>query len=381
MRVAGPQLTPSSTADSLGEAAVKGYTPSMTSSGYGSQAVSTLTLSSDDSISLKSMEEISEGAARSGSGSGAGQATSTGLKRASTGASTDSDADDANGASGASSANRSIEEEKPESKDAPGDEEGAGGGEGKAQEEEEGRVEGEGGEEEAATTAAPADHQHDDGTFDALGCATVAGSGDQDPEVSGRGRSDSLLDEQVPDIKDSPLKPVPSPSPHLVKGGQFFPAQEGGSSGPGPTEGAAVVDVDSDPYSVTAMEELERLGEEEEEGDVSTAMDDSVSSFKSPPPPTHPSSNTSEPEHSHSNSSKAALEASTPPKDTLADRKVGGSGWKGGSGKKRGSGMRPRPMSMVVSPQAEVMTRAWQDDITRRSSLHLSEDSLAGTWR
>ena len=48
------------TCDSITECQGKGYTPSMTSSGYGSQAVSTLTLSSEDSLSLRSNDD-SEG--------------------------------------------------------------------------------------------------------------------------------------------------------------------------------------------------------------------------------------------------------------------------------------------------------------------------------
>ena len=47
----------STTSDSISESHGKGYTPSMTSSGYGSQAVSTLTLSSEDSLSLRSNED------------------------------------------------------------------------------------------------------------------------------------------------------------------------------------------------------------------------------------------------------------------------------------------------------------------------------------
>ena len=46
----------SGTSDSIAEGQFKG-TPSMTSSGYGSQAVSTLTLSSEDSLSLRSNED------------------------------------------------------------------------------------------------------------------------------------------------------------------------------------------------------------------------------------------------------------------------------------------------------------------------------------
>lgn len=53
-----PSVIPhSTTCDSISEGQGKGYTPSMTSSGYGSQAVSTLTLSSEDSLSLRSNED------------------------------------------------------------------------------------------------------------------------------------------------------------------------------------------------------------------------------------------------------------------------------------------------------------------------------------
>lgn len=50
-------MTHSSTNDSLVEIQAKSFTPSTTSSGYGSQAVSTLTLSSEDSLSLRSIED------------------------------------------------------------------------------------------------------------------------------------------------------------------------------------------------------------------------------------------------------------------------------------------------------------------------------------
>lgn len=314
----------------------------MTSSGYGSQAVSTLTLSSDDSISVKSMEEISESTAKSGQASAS-------LKRASTGASTDSDADDANGSG--DKTNHSIEEEEEDEDEAEAEGDATARGEGNTT------------AEEGNVTASSAG----DGicTEPSNVTSSTDAGGEQDPSITGRTRSDSLLDEQVPDIKDSPLKPAPSPSINSTAG-QFFSEQ--GSARTDPTSTA---DVDSDPYSVTAMEELERLGEEEEEGDISIAMEeDSVSSVKTPCQSTN---NQLELEQLHNRSNKPAFEASTP-KEISADKK----GSKGGSGKKRGSGMRPRPMSMVVSPQAEVMTRAWQDDINRRSSLHLSEDSLAG---
>ena len=340
MHVAGTQITPSSTTDSLGEAPIKGYTPSMTSSGYGSQAVSTLTLSSDDSISIKSMEEISESTAKSGQASAS-------LKRASTGASTDSDADDANSSGDKTSGSIEEEEEAEDEADAEGiaaaREKAAG--------------------EEGNATASSAD----DGIFTELSNMTSGtdGGSEQDPDVAGRTRSDSLLDEQIPDINDSPLKPIPSPSISNSMG-EFF--SEDSST---VTDTLHAVDADSDPYSVTAMEELEKLGEEDRE--ISMVMEGSVSSIKSP---CQPANSQLESEQLHKCSKKPAFEASTP-KEILAEKK--GSGSKGGSGKKRGSGMRPRPMSMVVSPQAEVMTRAWQDDINRRSSLHLSEDSLAGT--
>ena len=54
-------ISHSVTADSLMEIQTKSFTPSMTSSGYGSQAVSTLTLSSEDSVSIRSIN-LDEGA-------------------------------------------------------------------------------------------------------------------------------------------------------------------------------------------------------------------------------------------------------------------------------------------------------------------------------
>jgi hypothetical protein len=51
------EIPHSSTNDSLAEIQGQFFTPSLVSSGYGSQAVSMLTLSSEDSLSLRSIEE------------------------------------------------------------------------------------------------------------------------------------------------------------------------------------------------------------------------------------------------------------------------------------------------------------------------------------
>jgi kinesin family protein 13 len=55
------EIPHSSTNDSLAEIQGKNFTPSLVSSGYGSQAVSMLTLSSEDSLSLRSIEDNVEG--------------------------------------------------------------------------------------------------------------------------------------------------------------------------------------------------------------------------------------------------------------------------------------------------------------------------------
>ncbi|KAL8560951.1 hypothetical protein ACOMHN_022070 [Nucella lapillus] len=306
--VACTAITPSSTADSL----VKGYTPSMTSSGYGSQAVSTLTLSSDDSISVKSMEEPSEGPTATAA-KVAPQANS--LKRASTGASTDSDAEDGHGER---TDDALIEEEEDE------------------------------GGEEVKDGEVTVEEVKD--------AAAAAGS----KAVSEDGKESSSAKSAEGSI--------------AVSSGDSASANSGApaAADPNPDSTAPAVsmtEADSDPYSETAMEELERLGEEGEgeegegeegEGDLSSISETSVSGTKS---------TLSQPK-----SKKPAFDASTP-----NDEKKGGSAAKAGSGKKRGgsSGIRPRPMSMVVSPQAEVTTRAWQDDINRRSSLNLSNYSLS----
>ncbi|KAK3087726.1 hypothetical protein FSP39_009709 [Pinctada imbricata] len=57
----GNGIVHSNTNDSLADVPCKNFTPSLVSSGYGSQAVSMLTLSSEDSISLRSVDENSEG--------------------------------------------------------------------------------------------------------------------------------------------------------------------------------------------------------------------------------------------------------------------------------------------------------------------------------
>ena len=54
-------MTHSSTNDSINEIQGKMFTPSLVSSGYGSQAVSLLTLSSEDSLSLRSNEDNGDG--------------------------------------------------------------------------------------------------------------------------------------------------------------------------------------------------------------------------------------------------------------------------------------------------------------------------------
>lgn len=48
----------------------------------------------------------------------------------------------------------------------------------------------------------------------------------------------------------------------------------------------------------------------------------------------------------------------------------------GNSGKRKGSGVRPRPMSMVVSPQAERLTKAWQEDLKQCSDSMSSDEHL-----
>ncbi|CAG2222721.1 KIF13 [Mytilus edulis] len=61
MNSTAEEIPHSSTNDSLAEIQGKNFTPSLVSSGYGSQAVSMLTLSSEDSLSLRSMEDNNEG--------------------------------------------------------------------------------------------------------------------------------------------------------------------------------------------------------------------------------------------------------------------------------------------------------------------------------
>ncbi|XP_025092061.1 kinesin-like protein KIF13A isoform X3 [Pomacea canaliculata] len=182
------QMTPSSTADSLAEAPIKNYTPSMTSSGYGSQAVSTLTLSSEDSLSIKSIEDQSEAGTR--------HVQLGGHKAEGAEVSVDSEADEHVGDVVGCLAKEALNEETEEEE--YGDE---GDDETKARNNESGQSLGDGG--------------------------------------------------------DSSLKTSP---PHVTT------ATAAAASGADRTWSNS--DVDSDPYSITAMDELEKLGmvEEEEEG-------------------------------------------------------------------------------------------------------------------
>ncbi|XP_055871121.1 kinesin-like protein KIF13A isoform X6 [Biomphalaria glabrata] len=323
-------MTPSSTADSIAEANVKGYTPSMTSSGYGSQAVSTLTLSSEDSASIKSIEEhIDRHQRKLQSGEHSGES-----------------------------------EEMDEDPDVTLDED----------------------------VSIPDD-------------------------VSKLIRPERF-NPFTTEIVEEDLENVSSPQPNPpVSTSDSSEGQEERRKGIELDEDDLTIvedsdrksnsEMDSDPYSVDAMEELEKLGEEDEEdeedAEVMRSLKSSESNQKSQPQVVvqvhtvqKPSPETKVAQSNvkvgspgntihisvndkHFIPGKNSSRASLSPNQTISkgekdkvilDKKASGNG-------KRKSGVRPRPMSMVVSPQTEMMTRAWQDDGSYHSQKTCSEELLS----
>ncbi|XP_059167567.1 kinesin-like protein KIF13A isoform X3 [Physella acuta] len=306
-------MSPSSTGDSIGDAHAKGYTPSMTSSGYGSQAVSTLTLSSEDSASIKSIEENSDPARHhpkltSGDHSG------------------DSDDIDEN--------QHRLGEDPDETLDDDSD------------------------------VKVPSDPIK--------------------PQLVGR--INPFMNEKVPEILETPVEDDFSPHSHppvSTSGSSAVPdIQEGMGGRSDDREDDLVImeesdyksaEGDNDPYSVNAMEELEKLGEEaeEEEEDVEVASTTRAAETKVEvkthtvqKPETKPSTkvnitSVSGPDHNVKNH---VIKATLSPHQTYIKGDKTHGEKKSGNTKRKSSGIRPRPMSMVVSPQAEMMTRAWQED-------------------
>lgn len=295
--VAATQMTPSSTADSLAEAPIKNYTPSMTSSGYGSQAVSTLTLSSEDSLSIKSIEDQSEAGTR--------HVQLGGHKAEGAEVSVDSEADEHVGDVVGCLAKEALNEETEEEE--YGDE------------------------------------------------------GDDETKARNNESGQSLADGGDSSLKTSP--------PHVTT------ATAAAASGA--DRAWSNSDVDSDPYSITAMDELEKLGmvEEEEEGadgvqrggerNAAAAANGRNSAQRQQPPAAHVTNH-------------PVVEV-TAAADLHPKHQEGGT--KRVVGKRKGLGIRPK--SMVVSPQAEKITKAWldtQEDLHHRHSLHLSDDALIGEY-
>ena len=148
-----------------------------------------------------------------------------------------------------------------------------------------------------------------------------------------------------------------------------------------------------DHYSENAMEELERLKQNEEENDEcgdkysqlqssSQAVEidgqrSAMSSSPSPLPPLPPTVVTPRNKGGKSSPLSSSLSPSSSPTpwegNSTSGKKIIAHG---GGNRRKGSGVRPRPMSMVVSPQAEILTRAWQEDSD--SCPGSSEEHLGG---
>lgn len=145
--------------------------------------------------------------------------------------------------------------------------------------------------------------------------------------------------------------------------------------------GRCSVEADNDPYSVNAMEELEKLGEEDE-GDDEDADLEGSGKFTEPEVKSHivqkPSPKTVQNEAKTTVTSASTVPEPQKEKNTEIKTKTTKASFlspsttqnkgdkspgdkKNANNKRKSAGVRPRPMSMIVSPQVEMMTRAWQE--------------------
>lgn len=304
----------------------------MTSSGYGSQAVSTLTLSSEDSASIKSIEENTESS-----------------RQHSVLQSTDSE---------------DLDEHQPKG------------------------------------------HEEDkqDGDLDTVPIASKAEeqssifSLPQNPPIS-TSSAQLTFDDQKVDMEDGRKTPRAGEDDEEEADDEAKKAEQVQYNEGCTAEG------DNDLYSLNAMEELEKLGEEDEEEDEDADVAES-SKFKEPEMKSHIVQKPIASPHSSQNDGKTAVSASSTgdsQKDTNAENKtnaVKASSFLSASSQNKGDkfhsekednkspgdkktvtsnkqkrlGVRPRPMSMIVSPHTDMMTRAWQDggySVDRNSSEEL----------
>lgn len=332
-------MTVSTTSDNVMEAAHKSFAPSMTSSGYGSQTVSTLTLSSEDSVSLKSNEEHWE--------NGTGKTTHIeNLKQPST------DCD----------SHTAIEK----------------------------------------TDFCDEEKENDSGALQDLDHCLVNDNG-----IDGNSSVVSIsgnLEAKIQQIGGSPLHPVspttlsPKPfPPYTDQNEELVPDSEMKE-----VSADSTLDTDTDPYSVEAMEELEKLGVDDEEAveeleKLGVEKDENVHTLSLEEPQwiqsnvssTRSTEDTKQNSaHNHHGNALSAKEsefvnvtiASAAPifqsemhKLPTEKSTTPVNGGKKSNSKWRGSGVRPRPMSMVVSPQKDVVGRAWQE-----GNNYSSDDQLMG---
>ncbi|XP_012944939.1 centrosome-associated protein 350 [Aplysia californica] len=364
----GLNMTPSSTADSLADTHGKGYTASMTSSGYGSQAVSTLTLSSEDSASIKSMEENMEPSA------GGTQQQQPRRKLHSAENTMDSD-----------------EMDGDKSGDLPLD-------------------------EDMDSVQAEADSSDytlkQDSASSPLNSPDVSTSEATVNDSTEEGRR---AEEEKECEKKVAVAAVGDTDLLIVEEGDKGVTEE--EEEEEEEEGGVVTEGENDLYSVNAMEELEKLGEggnvaeEEEDSEeavgptaTSNASSSSSGSDGEAGKPTAattantaplPIINTPENNKSANKQTHVVIKSSPSPTPmthgaTTAQKQGGGErshpsgdhhqhakttmmtpppGNKGKKSsltpnKRRGSWVKPRPMSMVVSPETESLTLAWQEEMS-----------------
>ncbi|XP_041360770.1 kinesin-like protein KIF13A isoform X2 [Gigantopelta aegis] len=384
-------MTHSSTNDSIAEGHGKSGTPSMTSSGYGSQAVSTLTLSSEDSLSVKSIEE-NDGKTRTAQKSGSVENSS------------ESDTEDGKVEKGSKGGNSSVDsvDDLTNNKDEYFDSSA----------------------ETLVASRTRSDSLLDESVPDIsdlpmqpIPSPPLSNSGeftfnkheavtDRDSKMEEKNITDVTNNDSKTEVKDitdvtnndSKAESVHMETSELLEHIELKIVEEGDeqtdkAEDSSSSENSEVTKMsgaiakhesDSDLYSEAAMEELEKLGaaesgdlpeKEQEDSEVShncnrsngpTAMETVVEKDVNC-------------DSKKCDSVSVVSESATHSVDKLSSKSNHRTPDTKAAMRRKGSGSRPRPMSMICSPRAESAMRAMQEELARRSSLHLSEDELSNS--
>lgn len=334
----------SCTNDSLTDVQCKNFTPSLVSSGYGSQAVSMLTLSSEDSLSIKSIEDNvesnkdSRGDQKSSMEQTSSDSDNEENKVASNRLSTGSDLEEVQIQKEAVSLNSNNSDQVTENK-APESEELN-----KSNVDSNCSLDTSGSSVEARDGSLIEKPDPNNSNIHSTSCDTSLSETSEDVEKSNNTSESPGISqsERLKRSKEERKKIVESLGAISKDTGSNKTKRNNGKSGKPPCEsqGPSAINEFVDPYSETAMEELERLGFEEDN------ESSEESSEKSPTLRTE------------------ELQIVETPERPRQGRKGQG---------------QPRPQSCILSPSHDMMSIV-EESMKRNSlTLQLSEDEMSGT--